>query len=759
VSARGAAGLLRAAVLLGLWLRVATPRPSPGDGGPRPTLTVVAAGINAGGSGMLSELKANRPPGRTYRIRLVTDDPVGRRLTGLQQLFDRDRDPEDSTTSIEVRSADDPRLKRFVEEMVRERDVTLNIDMDLVGLGATRWDAQTTALARVAREVAEARLRVHPNSFNSIITHSAATVGLSKLTRGRRDSLFQEKVAAAPQTGRLADDVLIVLAVGDLPSTRTGAIGDLDRAGASRNARAWLEGGHTVLRVHREGFDFTPAAILRTIVPWGWQEKSHERANRPGLHDRDLEVLVPITREGVPGEPPPPFYVDTFRVANASVLQVAKVFTGRAGPLSQAPPGDTRHTEVDRLKEVVKSLEPPRGGGIALQAAAELPVDPAEIVAARWESGPGRLVLLRRGGGVWKLPRMHPEIARAAWRSVFGARARDPEFSIGASLVPGADDAAAPGRQAAYYLGPVENTLFGRVLAAADVALGDLAYGSSRQLAQRGLDQLPGYHSLAEMFPGKYAGPGGESRLAGSEDRVVLQSLPSRLVPRTGDELAWARVPEFAVRFGRTTPAERGYAAVFDAHYAGLVQRVPELRDLVECARAVGTFKWLKQNAIPLASDGPLRAAPARYLTPHQVEASAPIPAAELSPRAPLVRYGEDGPVEIQQEHGGAFRVGYRRGHLRSVVRPDGRMLTVHADDLGQPVAVEAGGFGAAVLLHDGRGGFTFVDDVVLLTRGGRLVGYRWRPSSRQGVGTDAWGMVESLARRFIDDAPPLGAR
>ena len=763
MNGRQSAGGLASVVLLSLATPAVAPQQGAGEGGGgRPTLTVLAPGINSTGSGMFSQLATNRPLGKTYRIRLVSPGRAASRARGVQRLTQpqAESDDPDSIRVIEATSVDAPRLKRFIEQMVRERDVTVVIDMDLSGPGIP-WNQQTTELAGIIRMVAEERARTVPASFNSIIAHSAGTVGLSKFTRGERDTLFHEKMAAAPQTDSLAADVLIVHAVGDLPSTHTGRPADLDLAGPSRDAQRWLNRGNPVLRVHRQGFSLSHLAVMRLIpsaTPWVLQTASHARANLPGLHDHDMEVLLPVSRPGLPGEPPPPFRVDTFRIANASALQVAKVFAGRAGPLSQLPGTDSRHTEFDRLKEVVQSLEPPRGGGIALQAAAELPVDPAEIVSARWEGEPGRIVLLRRDGGSWKLPRMHAEIARTAWRSVFGAGHRDPEFSIGASLVPGAADVAAQGRHAAYYLGPVESTLFGLVLIAADLALTEITYGSSRELAERGLDRLSGYHSLPEMFPEKYSDPGEENRFIGGEDRVVLQSLPSRLVRTTGGELAWARVPELAVRFGRTTPAERGYAALFAAHYFGLVEKVAELRDLLECARAVGTFKWLRQNGIPLSGDSSLYAAPARFLTPHQVDAREPIPAADLAPLPPLVRYGEHGPVEIHPEHGGSTRVGYRRGRLRTISRPDGRTLTVHTDGLGQPVAVEADGYGAAVLLHGREGELTLMDDVVLFTRGGWPAGFRHRPSSRFGMTSDAWELVEALAHGFIESRAPWEA-
>jgi hypothetical protein len=730
-------------------------------GGGRPMLTVLAPGILSTGSGMFAGLEANRPLGRTYRIRLVSDAPIAKHPSGIQQLLSGSAADPAGTDTIEVSNPDDPRLKRFIERMVRERDVSVAIDMDLVGTDAGPWADQTTRLARIAADVAEARLRAHPTSFNSIFTHSAATLGLARLIDAGKGGLFHEKVAAAPQTDQLSSDVVILQAIGDLPSTPTGNLTDLEATGPSRNSRMWMGRGNTVIQVNTDGLEVDPTNLLQSLVAVPFQVPAHERANELGVHDRNLRVMVPVSFS-IPGEPPSPTRYETFEIANASPAQVLKVLEGRAGPVAPLAETDRRRTDFDRLKELraqMERLEPPRGGGVALWAAARLPVDPGEVATARWDEKTGRLVLLRRGGGAWTLPRMHPDIARTAYQSVFGERARDPEFSIGASLVRGADDASASGRQPAYYQGPVENTLFGRVLLAADMALGEMAYGSTRDLAARGLDGLPGYHSLAEMFPEKYAVESVANRHAGTADRVVLQSLPSRLVRAPGDELVWARVPELAVRFGRTTPAERGYAALFAAHYFALVERMPELRDLLECSRAVGTFKWLRENRVRLEGDAALRTPPGRVFTPHQVDEREPISELALFPLSPRVRYGAHGPLEVHPAHGGPTLVTYARGHVRTVARGDGRTFTVHTDDLGRPVAVEADGFGAAALVHGNRGEMTVVDGVVLLTRGGRVVGFRRRSSSRQGPAGEAWELVESLAQRFIETGTQPDAR
>ncbi|HEU4596719.1 MAG TPA: hypothetical protein VFS10_16395, partial [Pyrinomonadaceae bacterium] len=396
----------------------------------RPTLNVIAAGINSRGTGIFADTGVVRERGKTFRIELSADFPgesrLNRNLRGVvQYAFDSGDDPPDVKV-VRVSGPDDPALRSIVQEIARTPHATVNIDMDLMMFGAEYWRDQTEKLARVAAVVAEERLEQTPDSSNSIFTHSAATVGLSKLIESGKGSLYEHKVAASPMTWQLSSDVLIVQAAGDLPSTPTGDEKDIQLLNsASRNRDGWLNRGNTVVRVSGRGFDVQPSAIYESLAERAQrvltggnvvgavreavnQVKAHSAAATLGVRDVRVEVSVPFSAQHEPGEPPSPQRVERFELSNVSSGQVIKVLNGDGGPSVQTP--DTRRTNWDEFKDEVKKLEPPKGGGIALRAVAELPFAADEVAGAVWDDGAGRVVLNGRDGSeVWRLPRMNPD--------------------------------------------------------------------------------------------------------------------------------------------------------------------------------------------------------------------------------------------------------------------------------------------------------------------------------------------------------------
>jgi hypothetical protein len=87
----------------------------------------------------------------------------------------------------------------------------------------------------------------------------------------------------------------------------------------------------------------------------------------------------------------------------------------------------------------------------------------------------------RRHHELWRLPRIPSDIASVAHRAVFSASAVDPELSIGAPFG-GRRELARGGYWPVYYRGPIVNTRFALIMLLADIALGDIAYGTSPAL-------------------------------------------------------------------------------------------------------------------------------------------------------------------------------------------------------------------------------------------------------------------------------------
>lgn len=230
--------------------------------------------------------------------------------------------------------------------------------------------------------------------------------------------------------------------------------------------------------------------------------------------------------------------------------------------------------------------------------------------------------------------------------------------------------------------------MLGLVMALADQALFALAFASTaavRPVAER----APGYHSLAEMYPEKYAEHPAFSRYAGWDDRVILSSSRVELVAGAGDTLVFGAT-RFDVRFSSTGSAEEVYRAFFAANHDRILEAEPArpLRMLVPYARAFAVMRWLRQGGV--AVDGTeLRRVPIRRVfTPRHVAGLRYPRLDEIAPAAPVCFFGRFGPVRIVDGAGRETRIAYVRGRPIRVERADGATLTVLRDGLGAPFAV-----------------------------------------------------------------------
>jgi len=751
MTARGALALVLTAGVFGL----VVPNATEPDGAP--TLKVIMGGINTRGTSMLPGVMPENDGARVFRISLDAsagdDRRIGNAIRGLlQDAVDRGTDPA-GTTRMTVRDPLDPQLQTLIAEIARTPNAVVHLDMDLAMLGRSDWQDQTPKAAQIAALIGEERKRAQPQSKNAIYAHSAGTMGLSHLVLAKKGHLYQEKVAASPMTRNLTQDVVIVQVKGDLPSTEGG----YDPRGfttAALDTERWLEKGNTVIRLSGQSFDAPPSKLYRAareavLGPLGTEvldrTMAHIHASALGTRDREVEILRRYKVPDVPGEVPSPENDLNLRVANVSTGQMLRILAGDGGP--SVSTRDSRRTPIEQLKEHIKSLEPPKGGGIALNAAAELPFAHDRIATAAWESGAGQLVIRGRNGQTWRVPKMDVEIVATAYRCLFDDRPAVPEFSIGAPL----DDTrehVPPGKSATYFRPDrvLRFSKLGFLMYQADVALGDIAYGGSGKLAARGLTDLAGFHSLPEMFPGKYSRESEHN--VGTSDRVVIQSLPAKLSER-GDELVFEARNELAVRFGRTSAAERAYAELFAIHQQGILDRVPELQRLLAASRAVGVLLWIRDNRIPFEPGELTEVAVRSYETPAQVVFD-PLPSvADITERLPLIQYNAHGPTTIRPAGDQTTQVTYAGEHVQRIVRHDGKVLEVLTDDRGEPLGLEIAGEGAAVFSRTAHGYALFHDDV-RLRRGAGGLSFETNAGSSAAPETNPRELVNAIAHGFV---------
>jgi hypothetical protein len=181
------------------------------------------------------------------------------------------------------------------------------------------------------------------------------------------------------------------------------------------------------------------------------------------------------------------------------------------------------------------------------------------------------------------------------------------------------------------------------------------------------------------------------------------------------------------------------------------LNRVKEFRDLVECARAIGIFKWLAENNIPLEAAPSLTSAtPQRVFTPHHVDPYRAPRLEEITFTAPLLQFDGSGPTDIFSESGEHTRIHYKRGHVSRIVRGNGRTLDVYTDDLGNPIGVEIHGVGSAAFSYVRENYVLLLPDVRLKSDDeGRVITFT-PVSSSEVPESDPWGLINAIAKNFL---------
>jgi hypothetical protein len=263
------------------------------------------------------------------------------------------------------------------------------------------------------------------------------------------------------------------------------------------------------------------------------------------------------------------------------------------------------------------------------------------------------------------------------------------------------------GKHSVYHFGGTRGTLLGLTLYEADVALGQLTFASTEEL-QAVTAKVPGFRSLVELFPEKYADHTKASRFSGpdSDLRVFLTPASVELSLSSDNASLTFRDTSFAVHFGQTGPAEVAFANSFQFHFHEIAQTDvgAPLARLVPYARAIAIFRWLRENNIPIIFGDLDGINLPKVHTPLFTPLRKQVRLQDIYPRHPTVFFDTFGPTRITLSDGRETAVHYEKGRVAGVLRYDGAKLTVYRDALGRPIAMRMGDYAIAFVEHNDAG-------------------------------------------------------
>src|SRR5260370_3412864 len=122
-----------------------------------------------------------------------------------------------------------------------------------------------------------------------------------------------------------------------------------------------------------------------------------------------------------------------------------------------------------------------------------------------------------------------------------------------------------PGNSSVFYGGDAERTMLGLAMAQADESLGPLAFSSTKDI-QSVVDQVPGFHSLPELYPERYAAHPTQGNYPGANTVFLHSAIVGLDWARAHDRLDFNQTL-FNVRFDNATPAEELFGAFFVEHF------------------------------------------------------------------------------------------------------------------------------------------------------------------------------------------------
>lgn len=419
--------------------------------------------------------------------------------------------------------------------------------------------------------------------------------------------------------------------------------------------------------------------------------------------------------------------------------------------LSASDPGAATFAMQEILR-AEQTEKPSNVGGISLVTSATFPVKAEDVAGATFDRATNRIVLRMRDGTSRRLPPMDPELVRIAYDCLYG-RGVAPELSIGVDPNPGSINPGRPGRIRVHYIGAIAGTRLGRIMLDADQLLARLTFGGSDVIDGLGL-RGSGLHTLAELFPDRYAAPTipryGDSRVYLVPSRVALAEAGA-------GELRFADV-RFDIRLDPFGPAEEHFARAMAARWDDLLPAPggAPFRELVAAAKIVAVFNWLERHLVPF-DDSLAEVEVRRFFTPRDLVPAPPTDRRSLRPALPLMMYGRNGIERVFTANGAETRLIYRDGRVAEVRRWDGRVLRIFVNDGGDPVAISDSGaeLGAAFFRDDRTRRYAMADLVRLHFAGSRYSGFERIARSRALYEVVPEDLIATIIANFIAEAHP----
>lgn len=628
----------------------------------------------------------------------------------------------DRSRIIEIRQdASRQEVEAQIAPILASKNTTVIVDMNLpVAMGERTWSKPTNWASGIVNVLSNDYVDKHPKAQTTLLAHSAGTevaaFPSANTASGRERPLFNQMYLLSPRRLENVEyprGAILVFADGDFYASPGGRLGasTVLRTYGEKDAQKYREQGYTVVRIENDtgSHNHAMAIASRSVVAIAMEARkswqAHTESADMSYPDRKILLYSPQAKAPV-------------------VLNTPSV--GRAlKEVSNVPLSDPKATE--RIQERIRSKEPTPGlGGVSLNAIASMPFEPSEVVRVRVSAKPPGFVFQMRDGATVTLSTAFPlDVLRQCYEVAY-KRGERAELSIGQSTTVDpygrrVSNIPPPGNSSVYYFGGIEGTPMGYALYEADMLLGRLAFGSSKQ-ALAIAKEIPGFHTLAEMFPEKYTDNLGAGRHTGNDERIFITSTYVDVVESARRSDIEIGETSFAVRFARMGAAETAFSSFLQSNFIAIGETASgaALGRLLPYAQGMAIFRWIREHGIELdtAEISGLRIS--RALTLSYTPATAGPKLEEIRAQAPIMTFGPHGPTQVISSNGGVTQFSYRNGALASITRPGGDSFTVHRDDLGVAIALEDD-TGSAAFLADQNLGYVMARQVNLQGSGAQV--------------------------------------
>ncbi|MDQ1639342.1 MAG: hypothetical protein QOF62_2681 [Pyrinomonadaceae bacterium] len=621
-----------------------------------------------------------------------------------------------STNIIRIDNPDDPKNQALLKKIAETPNAKVLVDMNLgLRVSEKSWGPHTEWAGKVARSLAEAHVSKYPDSETLLVGHSAGTEPIASVPLYDADSrrlLFDKRIAVSPRRDSgYPEGTICIFKDGDFYYSPGGRItmDTITRVLGEREAEMLANRGYAVVRVAAPpGPSFEPESgglvyladyaskYLAQTLARNVGERFPAHTDPTSIFDQKekLVLYLPHTEESI-------------ELKNTSISTGLEALNKvNTTTRTETPSSGSTEALKDAVKDLTEKEPTPGLGGISLNATARLPVDAAEVAHAGFDAQQRRLYLKMRNGNVVWLPTSDVQVLRQGYEFGYLSDVK-PELSISNTFFDTPDgrrivNLTPPGRQPVYYFGHTEDTLLGLVMYLADQTLGKLTFGSTAAVHSIA-EKVPGFRSMPELYPEKYADHPASQRFLGSEARVFTHPSLIELThtPR-GNELEFGNT-QFSVEFGKSGPAEAVFASFLESHFHEIAntESGAPFKQLVAYARVLAIFRWIKENKITFEEHGLASEPMALVFTPRDATPFDLPSLNEIAPRAPTMLFGPAGPVKIINRDQKETVVSYANGRPIRVQRYDGGSLEILRDDLGVPVAVRMNGTEEAAFYND----------------------------------------------------------